>query len=174
MKRRLSVTNFSSKNNLPTFQLNAPVVIRAKERRCEQTLLFIAMHYWGYTSLEVKGRWGLLLPASSSQWSNNQGLPVLYPGWSAPLWMSSEWRTGCPWLLDRCDEEAGREEQSSPTFDLQWRVSSVVHGNVCLHLFTFALMMIGALNHNVGKLFAELKLVTDNPLFIQPYLCMTF
>ena len=24
-----------------------------------------------------------------------------------------------PWLLDRCDEEAGREEQSSPTFDLQ-------------------------------------------------------
>ena len=23
------------------------------------------------------------------------------------------------WLLDRCDEEAGREEQSSPTFDLQ-------------------------------------------------------
>jgi len=26
---------------------------------------------------------------------------------------------GSPWLLDRCDEEAGREEQSSPTFDLQ-------------------------------------------------------
>ena len=29
------------------------------------------------------------------------------------------WRTGSPWLLDRCDEEAGREEQSSLTFDLQ-------------------------------------------------------
>ena len=29
------------------------------------------------------------------------------------------WRTGSPWLLDRCDEEAGREEQSSPTFDLR-------------------------------------------------------
>ena len=29
------------------------------------------------------------------------------------------WRTGSPWLLDHCDEEAGREEQSSPTFDLQ-------------------------------------------------------
>ena len=28
------------------------------------------------------------------------------------------WRTESPWLLDRCDEEAGREEQSSPTFDL--------------------------------------------------------
>ena len=30
MKRRLSVTNLSSENNLPTFRLNAPVVIRAK------------------------------------------------------------------------------------------------------------------------------------------------
>ena len=29
------------------------------------------------------------------------------------------WRTGSPWLLDHCDEEAGREEQSSSTFDLQ-------------------------------------------------------
>ena len=29
------------------------------------------------------------------------------------------WRTGSPWLLDRCDEEAVKEEQSSPTFDLQ-------------------------------------------------------
>ena len=26
-----------------------------------------------------------------------------------------------PWLQDRCDEEAMRKEQSSPTFDLQWR-----------------------------------------------------
>ena len=39
MKRRLSVTNFSSENNLVAFRLNAPVVIRAKVRRCEQTLL---------------------------------------------------------------------------------------------------------------------------------------
>ena len=30
MKRRLSVTNLSSENNLPMFRLNAPVVIRAK------------------------------------------------------------------------------------------------------------------------------------------------
>ena len=29
-RRRLSVTNYSSENNLPTFRLNAPVVIRAK------------------------------------------------------------------------------------------------------------------------------------------------
>ena len=62
MKRRLSVTNFSLENNLPTFRLNAPVVIRAKVKKYEQKLQFIAMHYWGYTSLEVKGQWGFLLP----------------------------------------------------------------------------------------------------------------
>ena len=34
-----------------------------KWRRCKQTLLFIATHYTTEnTSLEVKGRWGLLLP----------------------------------------------------------------------------------------------------------------
>jgi len=33
--------------------------------------------------------------------------------------LQPRWRTGSPWLLDRCDEEAGGEEQSSPTFDLQ-------------------------------------------------------
>ena len=33
--------------------------------------------------------------------------------------LQPRWRTGTPWLLDRCDEEAGRVEQSSPTFDLQ-------------------------------------------------------
>ena len=76
MKRRLPVTNLSSENILSTIRLNAPVVIKAKVKRCEQTLLFIPMHYWGYTSLEdwgytsledwgytsleVKGRWGLL------------------------------------------------------------------------------------------------------------------
>ena len=30
MKRRLTVTNLSSENNLPTFRLNAPVIIRTK------------------------------------------------------------------------------------------------------------------------------------------------
>ena len=62
MKRRLSVTNLSLENNLLTFWLNAPVIIRVKVKRCKQTLLFTVMHYWGYTSLEVKGRWQLLLP----------------------------------------------------------------------------------------------------------------
>ena len=49
---------------------------------------------------------------------------VLQPGW----------RTGSHWLLDRCDEEAGREEQSSPTFDLQMTsiFSSVSINSKCL------------------------------------------
>ena len=54
--------NLSLKNSLPMFRLNAPVIIGAKVKKCEQTLPFIAAHYWGYTSFEVKGRWGLLLP----------------------------------------------------------------------------------------------------------------
>ena len=33
-----------------------------KWKKCEQMLLFMAMDYRGYTSLEVKGRWGLFLP----------------------------------------------------------------------------------------------------------------
>jgi len=33
--------------------------------------------------------------------------------------LQSGWRTGSPWLLDHCDEEAGREEKSSLTFDLR-------------------------------------------------------
>jgi len=39
--KRLSI---SSENNLPMFQLNALVVISAKVKKCEQMLLFIAMH----------------------------------------------------------------------------------------------------------------------------------
>ena len=40
-----------------------------------------------------------------------------------------------------------------------------INSNVCLHLFTFALMTTGAFSQNVGKLFSELKLVTNNLLF---------
>ena len=36
------------------FRLNAPVIIRAKVKEAQTMLLFIAMHYRGYTSLEVK------------------------------------------------------------------------------------------------------------------------
>ena len=63
---RISVTNLSLENNLPTFWLNAPVVIRASV--WTNTAILAAMHYWGYASFDVRGWWGLLLPASSSQW----------------------------------------------------------------------------------------------------------
>ena len=33
--KRLSITNLSSENNLPMFQLNAPVVIRGKVKKCK-------------------------------------------------------------------------------------------------------------------------------------------
>ena len=56
MKRRLSVTNLKSENNLPTFRLNAPVVFSVEVKKYKQMLLFIAIYYQGYTSLEVKGR----------------------------------------------------------------------------------------------------------------------
>ena len=48
---------------MPTFRLNAPVVIRAMKKKCEQTLLFIAMHYWK----SKVGEDCSSLPASSSQ-----------------------------------------------------------------------------------------------------------
>ena len=43
------------------------------------------------------------------------------------------------WLLDHCDEEAGKEEQSSLTFDLQRHVPQwcmAISSNVCLR-FSF-------------------------------------
>ena len=52
--KRSSVTNLRLENNLLTFRLNAPVVIRVEVKKCEQTLLFIARYYWGYMSSEVK------------------------------------------------------------------------------------------------------------------------
>ena len=91
MKRRLSVTNLNSENSLLMFRLNAPVIIRAKVKKCETnaSIYSHALLRYRYTSREVRGWWGLLLPASSSQWSSNQGLPVLQFGWIAPLKMSS-------------------------------------------------------------------------------------
>ena len=40
LKRKLSVTNFGSENNLPMFRLNAPVVIRVKVKRCKRCYVF--------------------------------------------------------------------------------------------------------------------------------------
>ena len=43
-----------------------------------------------------------------------EGRPA-YPDDTCRRALQPRWRTGKPWLLDRCDEETGREEQSSPT-----------------------------------------------------------
>ena len=42
--KRLSSTNFSWENNLPTFQLNAAVIIKAKVKRYIQTNIAIYSH----------------------------------------------------------------------------------------------------------------------------------
>ena len=53
-----------------------------------KNMLFL-IFIWGYKSLEVKGQSGLLLPpASSSQRSNSQGLPILHLSSSTPPWVS--------------------------------------------------------------------------------------
>ena len=62
----LTVTNFSLENN-------------------------IAMHYWGYASLEVKGWWGLLLPSSSSQRPSS-------PGTSSPPSQLKHSSAGVIWM----------------------------------------------------------------------------
>ena len=62
--------------------------------------------------------------------------------------LKPRWRIGSPWLL-RCDEETGREEQSSPTFDLQWCVLSIVHGYKWQRLFAlFSLSPWWRLEHS--------------------------
>ena len=58
-----------------------------------------------------------------------------------------------PGCWDRCDKEEGKEEQSSPTFNFQWRVSSVVHGYQCLFTLRHFLPV---------KLLSKLKVVNDN------------
>ena len=63
------------------FWLNVPVVIGKK---CEPKLLFVAMVYWWYTSLEVKGGGRLLLPLCLLI-TSNQELPVLV-SFEALLW----------------------------------------------------------------------------------------
>ena len=94
-----------------------------KWKKCEQMLLFIAMHYWGYTSWEVKGCEDCSsLPASSSQQSSNQGLPVLHLGWSTPTRMSS----GC----------AGPPSPTAPVLcygPIRWSIPSGSRGGSLMH-----------------------------------------
>ena len=82
---------------MPTFRLNAPVVIRAKVKEVRTNI-----------TIGPRQRTGIVAEGGTAHPDDTLG-GALQPGW----------RTGSPWLLDRCDEEAGREEQSSPTFDLR-------------------------------------------------------
>ena len=73
-------------HNLPTFRLNAPVVIRAKVKEVWNNVAIYNTHHWRSTKV---GEDCSSLPASSSQRSSNQGLPVLHLGWSALPQVSS-------------------------------------------------------------------------------------
>jgi len=59
------VTNLSLKNNLPMFQLNAPVIIMVKVKKCEQTLQCIANSTTCHWKSKVSKHYPFL-PASSS------------------------------------------------------------------------------------------------------------
>ena len=113
--------NLGRKNNLPIFRLNASLVIRAKVKRCKQMLLFIAMHYQGYTSLKVKGRWGLLLPPCLLI------TVVQQPGTSSPPSRLKHSSEGVIWMYTT--------------------LNCLPRGNASL--ITFTLMMTGAFSWNV-------------------------
>ena len=51
--KRLSVTNFSSENNLPTFRLNAPIIFRAKS---EEVKTNIAIHSHALLRIHIHRR----------------------------------------------------------------------------------------------------------------------
>ena len=90
-EERLSVTNLSLEYNLPMF--------------------------W-----ETTGRRPLGEDNSTGPWQRTgavgEGGPA-YPDDTFRGALQPRWRTESPWLLDHCDGEAGREEQSSPTSDFQ-------------------------------------------------------
>ena len=100
------------------FWLNAQVAIRVKVTKCEQTLLFIAMHYRGidrYTSLEVKDRWVSLFPfvlPHYSYVSSNQWLSFLHLSQSAPQKISGFARPSSPAVPAHSHDPALRSPHS--------------------------------------------------------------
>ena len=64
---------------------------------------------WEESTVLDHGRGQELLPEGGPAHPDDTLRGALQPGW----------RTGSAWLLDRSDEEAGKEERSPPTFDLQ-------------------------------------------------------
>ena len=85
------------KITLLTFRLNAPVVIRVKVKEVRNN---IAIYSHALPRIHVIG---------------GQRSVRIAP----PCLLITVVGTSSPWLLNRCDEEAWRDEQSSPTFDLQ-------------------------------------------------------
>ena len=93
-------------------------------KKCEQTLLFIAMHCWGYMSLEVKGQWGLLYflitviqqsgTSSSSSWLKCSSKGIIY------IWRASITSSSCPHSWSIIDVFTGSSGESllptSPSF----------------------------------------------------------
>ena len=67
LDRKISVTNLSSESNFDWILQSSS---GWKWKKCKLMLLFIAMHYWGYTSLEIKGWWGND-DVHGSCWSSN-------------------------------------------------------------------------------------------------------
>ena len=53
--------------------------------------------------------------------------------------LQPRWRTGSPWLLDRCDEEAGRSNPHRPltSNDLYPRYCMAINSNIVSHFFHF-------------------------------------
>ena len=70
--------------------------------------------------------------------------------------------------IDKVIAKVHRREEGAilTTFDLQWHVSWVVHGYKWQCLFALLHYRPDDDSWNVGKLLSELKLVTDNLLFI--------
>ena len=89
MNGKLSVTNLK-----PESFVDILTACSSCHQECEQTLLLVAMYYWGHMPLEVKGWGGVLLPlcllitavqqpgtsSPTSQWSNLLRLSSGYAG----------------------------------------------------------------------------------------------
>ena len=143
-----------SRRSLRNTSLTPPKSINANDFN-------VAMYENWRLVLKERMMYGFRLRLVAGSWSRGQ------KSWSRP-W-TSRWHlqrsasTGTegwdPGLLDHIDEETGREEQSSPTFDLHWH--PVMYPHHCMtikklmfsHYFYFSLMITEACSQNVSKVF---------------------
>ena len=82
-----------------------------KWRSVKQTLLFIAMHYWGYGLLEVKGQTTNTFTGRCwTMWQRTGAVGEGGPAHSDDTLrgvLQLRWRTGSPWLLDHLMRRQG-------------------------------------------------------------------